>query len=657
MERRPEDRAVEEGVKEVLALSQAHRPKNTRRCYLPKQKEWKASLFPSTLLLVGVREWPFALVGSYDWVDEGKLLLFVKTQVAERAPRKGSRLAAEKKREAKEGAKGSKRNKNKNKKGGPRDEAGMMAEAEASGGHGEVEEAAADTDSSEEEPGSELRLMYNSVRSYVSTIMELWKHQVAKKLHSSPPPHNVAVKALETLVARGEHQRRRNELEDRGLATIKDGYTAKQIPDMTRAVWRNALGPRTSEQSFRTNLLLGHAMLLRQWNRLAIELPDLFSMDRGKGKGAKPGASSSFWITAGVRRSAAPSGSPVVSDRGSRHIPVLAVASLWRGLSLLPGKPGLVVKLLKRHNAHLQEQLNSDTAADWSKRLYSVAGLRMSKVSHAPRASGAQIAELNGVAEGQIRRAGCWNNDQMTGCYLTNLPFEFMRGQADFEPAFSSSYFLARDSGHTWIVGGRLPEATERVESNLAAGAFLELFYPQDAALLRREFPQHDLFNDPIFTTSEYAEFEAAVTAAVRAARGEDPHLVARFAIACAPSPAWSRLAWRATTRCAAPLLSHLGAAESRSHSPPLPAAAGPMPAPTAIESFEEQPPTHRLSRGTTTITDLWEEWTVGLGGQPSVEEVRAGGMVPSSSSILGARWLSQRSSGLWQGEGKVGRW
>jgi len=96
--------------------------------------------------------------------------------VAERAPRKGSRLAAEKKRKAKEGAKGSKRNKNKNKKSGPRDEAGMMAEAEASGGQGlagEVEEAATDTDSGEEEPGSELRLMYNSVRSYVSAIMEL----------------------------------------------------------------------------------------------------------------------------------------------------------------------------------------------------------------------------------------------------------------------------------------------------------------------------------------------------------------------------------------------------------------------------------------------------------------------------------------------------
>jgi hypothetical protein len=102
-----------------------------------------------------------------------------------------------------------------------------------------------------------------------------------------------------------------------------------------------------------------------------------------------------------------------------------------------------------------------------------------------------------------------------------------------------------------------LPEAPEKVESNLAAGAFLELLdrlrdvllqvaiiscfrnllyypfhdlickdfgltfiflYPQDAALLRHESPQHDLFNDPIFATSEYVEFEAAVTAAVGAA-------------------------------------------------------------------------------------------------------------------------------------------
>jgi hypothetical protein len=223
----------------------------------------------------------------HDWVDEGKLLLFIKTQVVERAPRKGSRLAAEKKRKAKEegvvwtpvhtppslphGIKGKK-----SRKMGPT-EAGSAGEQEAAA-------AAAAAESGDGEPESELRLMYNSVRGYVSAIMELWKHQVAEKKHSAPSPHNVAVKALQTSVARGQHQRRREEFEDRGLCTIKDGYTAKQLPDMTKAVWSNALGPRTPEQSFRTNLdfLLGHAMLLRQGDRLALELPDLFSMDLPK---------------------------------------------------------------------------------------------------------------------------------------------------------------------------------------------------------------------------------------------------------------------------------------------------------------------------------------------------------------------------------------
>ena len=60
------------------------------------------------------------------------------------------------------------------------------------------------------------------------------------------------------------------------------------------------------------------------------------------------------------------------------------------------------IKLLKRDNLHLQELLNSHTASDWTKRLYSIAGLKMSRVSHAPRQSGARLAELNGVTESQV---------------------------------------------------------------------------------------------------------------------------------------------------------------------------------------------------------------------------------------------------------------
>ena len=78
----------------------------------------------------------------------------------------------------------------------------------------------------------------------------------------------------------------------------------------------------------------------------------------------------------------------------------------------------------------------------------------------------------------------------MTGCYLTTLPREFMRGVADFDPEYASSYFIPRDTvrpslhlrQQVWpdLDGWRaahleLPSATEKVTPNLAAGGFLEL--------------------------------------------------------------------------------------------------------------------------------------------------------------------------------------
>jgi hypothetical protein len=289
----------------------------------------------------------------YDWVDEDKLLLFMKTQVAGRAPRKGSRLAAERKRKLGDELEGSKKQTKRRKQ-----EAGVIVE-DALGALGAP-------DGRDDEPKTELCLMYNSVRGYVSAIMELWSHQVSAKLHSSLQPHNVAVKALKTSIARGQHARRRAKFEDRGVSTMMDGYTAKQIPNMTRAVWRNTLGPRTSGQSFRTNLdfLFGHAMLLRQGNRLPLELPDLFSMDlpkegqKGKGwcfvvvmdQGKYYPFLSPFTYAnnfyfyrenkstwqAGVRLCSTPSRSSIVSRWRSCDIPFLAVAPLWGSLPLLP---------------------------------------------------------------------------------------------------------------------------------------------------------------------------------------------------------------------------------------------------------------------------------------------------------------------------------
>ncbi|KAM4064247.1 centromere DNA-binding protein complex CBF3 subunit [Hirsutella rhossiliensis] len=78
-------------------------------------------------------------------------------------------------------------------------------------------------------------------------------------------------------------------------------------------------------------------------------------------------------------------------------------------------------KVLRRSAKEPQAPLSGQTAREWTSRFYKKAGIKVSKVSHAPRVAATQNADMAGVDEGQIRRAGRWNNgDQMTGCYLTS---------------------------------------------------------------------------------------------------------------------------------------------------------------------------------------------------------------------------------------------
>ena len=60
------------------------------------------------------------------------------------------------------------------------------------------------------------------------------------------------------------------------------------------------------------------------------------------------------------------------------------------------------LKLLKRDNAHLEEKLSDSTLSSWTRRIYTASGIKGTKVSHMPRASGTHIAEANNVSEAQV---------------------------------------------------------------------------------------------------------------------------------------------------------------------------------------------------------------------------------------------------------------
>jgi hypothetical protein len=80
---------------------------------------------------------------------------------------------------------------------------------------------------------------------------------------------------------------------------------------------------------------------------------------------------------------------------------------------------------------------------EWIDKLFVGAGIQSTKKTHATRKQAARHAEIDGVKESQIRRAGRWNNDTISGVYLTSLPRKFMRKMAGFREE-GGHFFLPR---------------------------------------------------------------------------------------------------------------------------------------------------------------------------------------------------------------------
>ncbi|KAL2137536.1 hypothetical protein VTI28DRAFT_9169 [Corynascus sepedonium] len=620
----------------ILSMIHEHRPKNTSMAYEPKQREFQ----------------DFCRRKQYedgDTVTEDKLLLFLVEDVANRPLKTKS----------------------------PKVDNEVLQE--------------------------KTRLAWRSVRSYITAITDLYRTQKARGMNTHPSPREDNAREYLKTLQRRDAQREKDNYADKGRDTLLDGYTEEEFERVCSELWIR--GSASPEHHLRTlvDLLLGHYLLARGGDRRAAELSDLFTFEfPGEGPTrcmpliltTRAGKQNQHGRleTAGALRNKKPlicmlSGLAFYLlyrwDLTDEPFPDFSRRAAWYD-----------IRLLKSSSTDRTSALSYYTQRDWVVKAFGYAGITSRKKTHVGRSSGAKTAELKGVSEDQIRRAGRWNQEQMVGCYLNALPRNFMRLMAG-HPA-NMGCFEIRRAGITppeallsmiWPELDRWKDqfgpGSDQVNDLAAMGLTNLLFYLrevvlQDSVLLMQQFPDSPVWNHPVFQHEVYKVFAQQVSAfvyeeerpsqltlLVQAMPVLADHLKSiQSRIEAIPAELDIRLqacetrlkqaqsselrtllvtGLQAATTAVQPAMEGAEKSQYTSAQSSVGNSRLASQAPVQANDMPEldpdlQPPRYRMCRAVKTVEALWREWTVGLRGQPAVAEL---------DSKWGSRWRSGRQSEL----------
>ena len=614
----------------ILSMIQDARPKNTLAAYEPKQREFR----------------DFCERKQYqdaDTVTEDKLLLFLTEEVADRPLRAKSLKAAE------------------------------------------------DT------PLQATRLAWRSVRSYTTAITDLYRTQKALGMNAHPSPREDNVREYLKSLQRRDAQQDKASYADKGRDTLLDGYTEQEFERVCHELWAHSSTAPECHLRTLVDLLLGHYMLTRGGDRRAAEISDLFTFEF-EGEGPTRCMPLIFTTRAGKQNQhgrletagALRNKNPLICMLGGlafyllyrwdiaadEPFPDLSRRSAWYDTRLIRGS-----RSRRDHTA----ALSYNSQRDWVVKAFTYASIASRKKTHVGRSSGAKTAELKGISEDQIRRAGRWNQEQMIGCYLNSLPRKFMRTMAGHLP--QKGCFEIRRASITppetllsliwpdlgrWK--GRFGPAPNQINDLAAMGltnllSYLREVILQDSVFLIKQFPDSSVWNHPVFQHEAYTQFAQEVSALVQE-EGEKPSQLVLLAQAV---PALAdylqsvdarndtritnlRADLQAELRGIREQASQLQLLFSTGLTFQLKTAATPgllqlQPAPAAEDTSAcsssssngrsvtpglEMPPRHRMCREVRTVRDLWREWTVGLRGQLAIAAL---------DSRWGSRWRAGQQS------------
>lgn len=589
-------------------------------------------------------------------------------------------------------------------------------------------------------------------------------------LNTAPNPRGSKIKALTKARATKEAVRKRTEFVDRGAGTLMDNYSLTHIADIVRVCWspwsKGSYGTSQTVQAYlRTmvDFLFGHFMLLRGESRRMVKLADLFSLEL-RNEGPTICTALVMIMNNGKTNQQNRLEYGIVVRHKDVFFCVLSqLAFYFFFIWNIAGEPHprfqhrqqwYDVKLFHGENSKNTQGLSYATQLNWTHKIFDHANLKSLKKTHAGRTNGARHAELNGVSEAQIRRAERWNNDSLTTSYLSHLPREFVRSMAGFETFNQGNYYLPRakisppqsllDVLWPWVDEWQLwfrcegnaadPALTtcqhldlESMSENedrtdMAAQGFLRLLTElrvillQDSVILRRHFPQHPIFTDPLFVREDYQAFALEVEKSLQDLEEPDEIRLRNIVPDIANQMNMNRQdIVRSLDGYGHKIVEMLQTIDRRqedffsgtfrmipsdkrqdSHTMSIPAdssvslladpvadssadpsagsSAGPSTGPSAGPSAglsvdlsaalkeklsqsvsntsdlrtmdpDASPPAYKMSRTISTVTDLWREWTVGLGSNPAVQALE---------DTYGASWRPDAGERVWFGRRKV---
>ncbi|GAA5821389.1 hypothetical protein JCM3770_000350 [Rhodotorula araucariae] len=250
------------------------------------------------------------------------------------------------------------------------------------------------------------------------------------------------------------------------------------------------------------------------------------------------------------------------------------------------------------------------------------------------RGSGVRMAHLSSAWKGDICQAGQWNSQVMERRYLTTLPRQVMCVHAGFDAA-GGTFFLKRDIAvPDELIKQVFPEANEwlhrmdnhdQCKPSIAVHAFLMLrnrlrpVLLQDAACLRRIYPQHPVFLHQLFTLPASHKFDLQLVAQMDTSFKAQAQTSAELSVQFTQMGSTivkevQGLRCLLTDCLTGGISLRLAADHLHTHNTHNTALAG-----TSIPACPG--PLIRMSRTITTVDQAVREWQEGLGGGPSVVE------------------------------------